>query len=276
LHDGLVIVDKPLAHTSHDVVARIRKLYGQRRVGHAGTLDPARPASRWSASAAHASPLPQGGGSRTGRHGVQQWRPTALGASGAVLERRGAARAPAVERAARARRRRVEHIRRGVGGGRQGLATARQGETVDGRHGNGMALARSDFTRAPTLKPRSGRLFLWDVRARLVATRTALGGCAHLAQLRRLRGAFIEEARTPEEIAVDPPAAVLTPGGVARPAGRGCRWCYARWHRRNCASCSATPQARSFAVVGDQQELLAVRAAGGGMKPGRPCRSVAI
>ena len=34
------MVDKPAAHTSHDVVARMRKLYGQRRVGHAGTLDP--------------------------------------------------------------------------------------------------------------------------------------------------------------------------------------------------------------------------------------------
>jgi tRNA pseudouridine55 synthase len=37
---GLVIVDKPSAWTSHDVVARIRKLAGTRRVGHAGTLDP--------------------------------------------------------------------------------------------------------------------------------------------------------------------------------------------------------------------------------------------
>src|SRR6478672_5683666 len=40
LYDGLVVVDKPPAHTSHDVVARMRKIYGQRRVGHAGTLDP--------------------------------------------------------------------------------------------------------------------------------------------------------------------------------------------------------------------------------------------
>jgi tRNA pseudouridine55 synthase len=37
---GLVIVDKPAGWTSHDVVARIRKLAGTRRVGHAGTLDP--------------------------------------------------------------------------------------------------------------------------------------------------------------------------------------------------------------------------------------------
>jgi tRNA pseudouridine55 synthase len=38
--DGLVVVDKPAGWTSHDVVARIRRLAGLRRVGHAGTLDP--------------------------------------------------------------------------------------------------------------------------------------------------------------------------------------------------------------------------------------------
>src|SRR5215467_4950943 len=37
---GLVIVDKPGGMTSHDVVARIRRIAGTRRVGHAGTLDP--------------------------------------------------------------------------------------------------------------------------------------------------------------------------------------------------------------------------------------------
>jgi tRNA pseudouridine55 synthase len=37
---GLVIVDKPAGWTSHDVVARIRKLVHTKRVGHAGTLDP--------------------------------------------------------------------------------------------------------------------------------------------------------------------------------------------------------------------------------------------
>jgi tRNA pseudouridine55 synthase len=37
---GLIIVDKPSEWTSHDVVARIRRLAGTRRVGHAGTLDP--------------------------------------------------------------------------------------------------------------------------------------------------------------------------------------------------------------------------------------------
>ncbi len=38
--NGLVVVDKEAGWTSHDVVARCRRIFGQRRVGHAGTLDP--------------------------------------------------------------------------------------------------------------------------------------------------------------------------------------------------------------------------------------------
>ena len=38
--DGLVVVDKPAGMTSHDVVARVRRIIGTRKVGHAGTLDP--------------------------------------------------------------------------------------------------------------------------------------------------------------------------------------------------------------------------------------------
>src|SRR5579862_5624336 len=40
LADGVLLVDKPAGLTSHDVVAIVRRLAGQRRVGHAGTLDP--------------------------------------------------------------------------------------------------------------------------------------------------------------------------------------------------------------------------------------------
>jgi tRNA pseudouridine55 synthase len=39
--DGLLIVDKPAGPTSHDVVARVRRALGERRIGHTGTLDPA-------------------------------------------------------------------------------------------------------------------------------------------------------------------------------------------------------------------------------------------
>ena len=37
---GLVVVDKPAGMTSHDVVSRLRRIFGTRRVGHSGTLDP--------------------------------------------------------------------------------------------------------------------------------------------------------------------------------------------------------------------------------------------
>ncbi|MBP7140525.1 MAG: tRNA pseudouridine(55) synthase TruB [Opitutaceae bacterium] len=38
--DGILLIDKPSDHTSHDVVARVRRKLGMKRIGHAGTLDP--------------------------------------------------------------------------------------------------------------------------------------------------------------------------------------------------------------------------------------------
>ena len=38
--DGLLVIDKPVGPTSHDVVARMRRVLGERRIGHTGTLDP--------------------------------------------------------------------------------------------------------------------------------------------------------------------------------------------------------------------------------------------
>src|SRR5256885_8234999 len=38
--NGVLLIDKPAGMTSHDVVARVRKIIGERRVGHTGTLDP--------------------------------------------------------------------------------------------------------------------------------------------------------------------------------------------------------------------------------------------
>src|SRR5215212_3838998 len=38
--DGVLIIDKPAGPTSHDVVARVRRILRERRVGHTGTLDP--------------------------------------------------------------------------------------------------------------------------------------------------------------------------------------------------------------------------------------------
>jgi tRNA pseudouridine55 synthase len=39
--DGLLVIDKPAGPTSHDVVARLRRVLGETRIGHTGTLDPA-------------------------------------------------------------------------------------------------------------------------------------------------------------------------------------------------------------------------------------------
>src|SRR5437763_14913883 len=38
--DGIVNINKPPGPTSHDVVARVRRITGQKKAGHAGTLDP--------------------------------------------------------------------------------------------------------------------------------------------------------------------------------------------------------------------------------------------
>ncbi|MCL6453442.1 MAG: tRNA pseudouridine(55) synthase TruB [Alicyclobacillus sp.] len=40
MYSGILVVDKPAGVTSHDVVGQVRRVYGTRRVGHAGTLDP--------------------------------------------------------------------------------------------------------------------------------------------------------------------------------------------------------------------------------------------
>jgi tRNA pseudouridine55 synthase len=38
--NGVLVIDKPSGMTSHDVVARVRRILGERRIGHTGTLDP--------------------------------------------------------------------------------------------------------------------------------------------------------------------------------------------------------------------------------------------
>ena len=38
--DGVIVVDKPAGWTSHDVVAKLRRVFSIKRIGHAGTLDP--------------------------------------------------------------------------------------------------------------------------------------------------------------------------------------------------------------------------------------------
>lgn len=40
MESGVVLIDKPAGFTSHDVVAKLRKILGTKKIGHAGTLDP--------------------------------------------------------------------------------------------------------------------------------------------------------------------------------------------------------------------------------------------
>ena len=40
VHSGFLVVDKPEGITSHDLIARARRVLGTRKIGHAGTLDP--------------------------------------------------------------------------------------------------------------------------------------------------------------------------------------------------------------------------------------------
>ncbi len=40
MYSGILLVNKPIGMTSHDVIDRLRKITGQRRIGHTGTLDP--------------------------------------------------------------------------------------------------------------------------------------------------------------------------------------------------------------------------------------------
>ena len=223
------MVDKPAAHTSHDVVARMRKLYGQRRVGHAGTLDPdatgillvglgrATRLLRY---------LQEAGKSYRARvvFGVAT---DTLDASGAVLER---AEMPLereqVESAARAFVGNIEQVPPMVSAikieGRKLYELARAGETVERppRRVRVDAFVVEEFVGGayPEATIRVDCSSGTYVRTLAADLGTALGGCAHLGELRRLRvGSFgLEEAHTIDEIGVDPEAMVLTPAAALR------------------------------------------------------------
>ena len=38
--DGIIVINKPKGYTSHDVVAKVKKILNIKKVGHTGTLDP--------------------------------------------------------------------------------------------------------------------------------------------------------------------------------------------------------------------------------------------
>jgi len=227
--DGLVVVDKPNGCTSHDVVGRLRRVYGQRRVGHAGTLDP---------DATGVLLVGLGRATRLLRF-LQETSKTyrgtvvfgvatdSLDASGAVLDRV----------AMRLTREQVEAAAAGFVGTSEQIPPMVSAIKIDGRRLHELARRGVEVERIP----RRIRIDRFDVesftdgaypeagvvvdcssgtyiRSLAADLGVALGGLAHLRDLRRLRvGAFDESlARTLPEIEADPDAAVLTPADAMR------------------------------------------------------------
>ncbi len=229
MRDGLVVVDKAAGWTSHDVVGKLRKIYGQRRVGHAGTLDP---------DATGVLLVGLGRVTRLLRFlqdTTKAYRARVvfgvatdtLDASGAVLERAEMSITRAqLEKATVAFSGAIEQIPPMVSalkvGGRKLYELARKGEEVERvpRAVRIDALDVEDFDPGPypeaTLRVEcSSGTYVRSVAADLG---TALGGCAHLASLRRLRVASfaLDESEPVEQIDADPDAALLTPAVAMR------------------------------------------------------------
>src|SRR3954454_17358914 len=229
MRDGLVIVDKPAGWTSHDVVGKCRKIFGQRRVGHAGTLDP---------DATGVLLVGLGRATRLLRYLQEAGKSydarvvfgiatVTLDASGAVLEQAEMAiTREQLEAASRAFVGDIEQVPPMVSaikvGGRKLYELARKGEEVE-RAPRPVRIDRltiTDFTAGPYPEARlsidcSTGTYIRSLAADLGA---ALGGCAHLAELRRTRvGSFTEaEAATLETIEADPDAMVLPPAAALR------------------------------------------------------------
>jgi tRNA pseudouridine55 synthase len=225
----LVVVDKPAAWTSHDVVAKLRKVYRQRRVGHAGTLDP---------DATGVLLVGLGRATRLLRFlqdTVKGYRATivfgvsttTLDASGEVVDRRPMPIDQAdIEAVVPAFLGEIEQLPPMVSavkvGGRRLHELARRGEEVE-RAPRRVRVDRIDveafeagpYPAATVLVECSSGTYVRSLAADMGAR---LGGVAHLGELRRLHiGSFtLDEARTLADIEKDPDAAVLTPAVAMR------------------------------------------------------------
>jgi tRNA pseudouridine55 synthase len=222
---GLVVVDKEAGWTSHDVVARCRRIFGQRRVGHAGTLDPDATGvllvglGRATRLMRFLTALP-----KTYEGEVVLGTATStLDASGEVtgtwdMESVGLAD---VRQAATTLTGAIEQVPPMVSavkvGGQRLHTLARQGIEVD-RAARPVTVHRFDV--APGLEPGVYRVEVvcssgTYIRVLAADLGAALGGGAHLRNLRRTRiGSFtVEDARMLDELT---PAVVLSPAQALR------------------------------------------------------------
>ena len=221
--DGLVVVDKPAGLTSHDVVARLRRIYGLRRVGHAGTLDPdatgvllvglgratrllrfltdTGKVYRGEVAFGVATDTLDAAGTETTRQPMPALTATDLAA---VLPRflGTIAQVPPMVSAIKVEGRRLHEM------ARQGEVVERAPRTVRIDRIEVEAFTPGEFPRAQLLVECGSGTYIRSLAADLGE---ALGGCAHLAWLRRLQvGPFpVEEARTLAEIAESPAKVVL-------------------------------------------------------------------
>jgi tRNA pseudouridine55 synthase len=221
--EGLVVVDKPAGCTSHDVVARLRRAFGVRRVGHAGTLDPDATGVLLVGVGRVTRLLrflSEAGKSYRGEvvFGVAT---DTLDAAGEVTARRPMTLERHDVEAAVARLvGDIEQVPPMVSavkvGGRRLHELARRGEVVERAPRTVRidrieveSFAAGEYPRATLLVDCGSGTYIRSLAADLGE---ALGGAAHLGWLRRLRvGSFtLEEAHTLEE-AVDAPLQVLLP-----------------------------------------------------------------
>lgn len=285
MHDGLVVVDKPAGWTSHDVVARIRKIYGQRKVGHAGTLDPDATGvllvglgrvTRLLRYLQETTKVYRG----TVRFGVAT---STLDAAGDVLERAPMTLARDDVVAASGRfLGDIEQIPPMVSAikidGRRLHELARRGEEVD-RPPRSVHISRLEVTAfedgpypgAEVLVECSSGTYIRSLAADLG---TALGGCAHLEVLRRLSvGSFgLDEAHELDAIAAAPETALVLPLDAMRDLERvdvDAECARAVSHGTTFAG-SALPTTGEgpYAVASPEGELVAVyERKGSGIKP---------
>ncbi len=222
---GLVVVDKEAGWTSHDVVARCRRIFGQRRVGHAGTLDPDATGvllvglGRATRLMRFLTALP-----KTYEGEVVLGTATStLDASGEITGTwdMGSVGLAEVRAAAEGLTGSIEQVPPMVSavkvGGQRLHALARQGLEVD-RAARPVTVHR--FEVAPAMSPGVFRIEVecssgTYIRVLAADLGTALGGGAHLRNLRRTRiGSFtVEDARVVDELT---PALVLSPAQALR------------------------------------------------------------
>jgi len=223
--NGLVVVDKEAGWTSHDVVARCRRIFGQKRVGHAGTLDPDATGvllvglGRTTRLMRFLTALPKTYEAEV----VLGTATSTLDASGEVTETWDMedVSLSAVREAATTLTGAIEQIPPMVSalkvGGRRLHALAREGIVVE-RAARPVTVYRYDVM--PGMTPGVFRIEVecssgTYVRVLAADLGAALGGGAHLRNLRRTRiGSFTtEDARLVDELT---PAVVLTPAQAMR------------------------------------------------------------